>query len=110
LGLSQEQLAQAMGLSTQSVKDIEGCRMWVSHKTIVKLARALEVEVYQLLLPVHDSRAGEAPRSPLEILLTLQQDIKNEIDRQFYHLLTTCPRGILGLNGRTKNEEPRSEG
>jgi transcriptional regulator with XRE-family HTH domain len=41
LGLTQEKLAEATGLSFQTIKDIEGCRMWVSDKTIMKLAQAL---------------------------------------------------------------------
>jgi transcriptional regulator with XRE-family HTH domain len=91
LGFSQEKLAKAAELSVQTVNDIEGCRMWVSDKTIVKLAHALHVEVYQLLVPVFDTvKGGEkgmhAPSS-VEILLTLQQNIKNEIDLQFYRIL-----------------------
>jgi hypothetical protein len=38
--------------------DIEGCRMWVSDKTIIKLARVLHVEAYQLLVPI---RPAENP-------------------------------------------------
>jgi transcriptional regulator with XRE-family HTH domain len=91
LGISQEKLAQAAELSAQTVNDIEGCRMWVSDKTIMKLAHALQVEAYQLLVPVFEAgkrgeKEGLAP-SPVEILLTLQQNIKNEIDLQFYRIL-----------------------
>ncbi|MHB9291481.1 hypothetical protein Holit_00558 [Hollandina sp. SP2] len=91
LGISQEKLAQAAELSAQTVNDIEGCRMWVSDRTIMKLAHALQVEAYQLLVPVFETRnRGEKERlapSPVEILLTLQQNIKNEIDLQFYRIL-----------------------
>ncbi|GHT65771.1 hypothetical protein FACS1894110_08340 [Spirochaetia bacterium] len=51
LGISQEKLAMAAELSSQTINDIEGCRMWVSDKSIVKLAGALKVEAYQLLAP-----------------------------------------------------------
>jgi hypothetical protein len=33
------------------INDIEGCRTWVSDKTLVKLAAALQVETYRLFLP-----------------------------------------------------------
>ena len=51
LGLTQEKLAEIAELSAQTINDIEGCRMWVSDKTITKLAKVLHVEVYQLLIP-----------------------------------------------------------
>ncbi|MDR2717949.1 MAG: helix-turn-helix transcriptional regulator, partial [Treponema sp.] len=41
LGLTQEKLAEATDLSSQTINDIEGCRMWVSDKTILKLAKIL---------------------------------------------------------------------
>ena len=87
LGISQEKLAETADLSAQTVNDIEGCRMWVSDKTIVKLARALKVEAYQLLVPnIEEKKTGEtpeSPHSPAEILLTLQHNLKKQIDRQF---------------------------
>jgi ribosome-binding protein aMBF1 (putative translation factor) len=45
LGLSQEKLAEKAGISTNMVKDIEGCRTWISDKTLVKLAFALEINI-----------------------------------------------------------------
>ena len=51
LGFTQERLAEAANLSAQTINDIEGCRMWVSDKTITKLALVLHVEVYQLFIP-----------------------------------------------------------
>ena len=91
LGFSQAKLAQAAELSVQTVNDIEGCRIWVSDETIVKLAQALKVEAYQLLVPFFEAGKGgenEIHRSSaVEILITLQQEIKNEIDLQFYSIL-----------------------
>jgi transcriptional regulator with XRE-family HTH domain len=91
LGISQEKLAEAADLSAQTINDIEGCRMWVSDKTIVKLAQALEVEAYQLLLPNIEEKIPEetAVPSPAETLLTLQHNIKKQIDRQFDEVLRT---------------------
>lgn len=61
--------------------------MWVSDKTIVKLAKALQVEAYQLLLPSIEEKATESPHSPAEILLTLQHNLKKQIDQQFDEVL-----------------------
>ena len=51
LGLSQEKLAENAEISTMMVKDIEGCRTWVSDKTLISLASALKTDIYRLLMP-----------------------------------------------------------
>jgi transcriptional regulator with XRE-family HTH domain len=84
LGFSQEKLAETADLSAQTINDIEGCRMWVSDKTIAKLCQALHVEAYQLLLPHILEPENDYPvPSNSEILLALQQNIKKTIDMQF---------------------------
>jgi hypothetical protein len=50
---------------------IEGCRTWVSDKTLIKLANALEIDVFRLLLPVGLSKE--------EIISTLYIDIAQDI-------------------------------
>jgi transcriptional regulator with XRE-family HTH domain len=84
LGLSQEKLAEAANLSDQTINDIEGCRMWVSDKTIAKLCQALHVEAYQLLLPPLDEH--NAAPVPSAILFNIQQNLKKNIDVQFEEL------------------------
>jgi transcriptional regulator with XRE-family HTH domain len=42
LGITQEKLAEKAGISANMINDIEGCRSWVSDKTLVKLATALK--------------------------------------------------------------------
>jgi len=51
-GLTQEKLAEKAGISANMINDIEGCRTWVSDKTLVKLAAALKTETYRLFLPL----------------------------------------------------------
>jgi transcriptional regulator with XRE-family HTH domain len=51
VGLTQEKLSEKAGISANMINDIEGCRTWVSDKTLVKLAAALQVETYRLFLP-----------------------------------------------------------
>ena len=51
LGYTQEKFAEIANLSTQSISDIEGCRTWVSDKTLFRLAKALRVDISQLLAP-----------------------------------------------------------
>ncbi|MDR1316657.1 MAG: helix-turn-helix domain-containing protein [Spirochaetales bacterium] len=93
LGISQEKLAETSCLSAQTINDIEGCRMWVSDKTIVKLAEALHVEAYQLFIPVAGPQTKSLTTAPHTILLDLQQNIKKDIDKQFEKILKTDASG-----------------
>ena len=79
-GYSQEKLAEKAGLSAQTLNDIEGCRRWVSAKTLTKLAKALHIAEYQLFMP----ETGETSRkSSLKSLISLQHNIINTINIQF---------------------------
>ena len=48
---TQETLAEAIGVSTQNINDIEGKRRWPREETLVKLADILEIEIYELFVP-----------------------------------------------------------
>jgi len=50
-GFSQEILAEKMGISTNYLSDIEREKNWPSPLSLVKLANALEVEVFELFKP-----------------------------------------------------------
>jgi transcriptional regulator with XRE-family HTH domain len=81
LRFSQEKLAEAAGLSVQMVNDIEGCRKWVSDKTITRLSGALQTEVFQLLLPGNEDMK-ENNTSIARVVLDLKQELKAKIDSQ----------------------------
>jgi transcriptional regulator with XRE-family HTH domain len=72
LGISQEKLAEITDMSVQTINTIEGCRMWVSDKTITRLAKALNVEVFQLLIPFNAIK-NELSLSPAALLQELRQ-------------------------------------
>ena len=88
LGLSQEKLAELVALSDQTINDIEGCRTWVSDKTLVKIALALKVEVYQLIYPKTEADKLFPVRLPAEILLELRTKLENDMARRFDEVLT----------------------
>ncbi|MDR2747044.1 MAG: helix-turn-helix transcriptional regulator [Treponema sp.] len=83
LEYSQEKLAEKAGLSAQTLNDIEGCRRWVSAATMTKLAKALHVAEYQLLVPEGGEAAEAPPRSSLRSLISLQNNIIHTINIQF---------------------------
>jgi transcriptional regulator with XRE-family HTH domain len=82
-GYSQEKLAEKAGLSAQTLNDIEGCRRWVSARTMTRLAKALNIAEYQLLLPENGETAENPPKSSLKSLISLQNNIINTINIQF---------------------------
>ena len=59
---SQFTLAEKVNISTNFLADIEAGNTWVSAQTLVKLAQALEVEVFELLKP-----QNEDPKNKKEI-------------------------------------------
>jgi transcriptional regulator with XRE-family HTH domain len=50
-GWSQEKLAEKIEISTNYLSDIETGRGWVSPFSLIKLANALEIEVFELFKP-----------------------------------------------------------
>jgi transcriptional regulator with XRE-family HTH domain len=88
-GYSQEKLAEKTGLSAQTLNDIEGCRRWVSSKTMSKLANALNVAEYQLLVPENEEKAKKIRKSSLKTLISLHDNIINTINTQFDHAKDT---------------------
>ena len=50
-GLSQAKLAEKMEISTNYLSDIERKRGWVSPFSLVKLANALDIDVFELFKP-----------------------------------------------------------
>ena len=48
---TQEALAEKVNVSAQNINDIEGKRRFPRPETLVKIAEALDVEVYQLFIP-----------------------------------------------------------
>ena len=88
MGFSQEKLAEIVGLSSQTISDIEGCRTWGCAKTIVKIARALRIEAYQLLFPQTEAEKLFPVKIPSDILQDLKDIIKKDLDRRFSEVVT----------------------
>jgi transcriptional regulator with XRE-family HTH domain len=51
LGISQEKLAEKAQISSNMIRDIEGCRTWVSDTTLINIAAALKTDTYRLFMP-----------------------------------------------------------
>ena len=86
LGLSQEKLAENAGISTMMVKDIEGCRTWVSDKTLINLAISLQTDIYRLLMPdtalkdeIYQTIHNDLEVISQKILKDMENNLKNTI-------------------------------
>jgi transcriptional regulator with XRE-family HTH domain len=87
LHISQEKLAELADVSVQMVKRIEGRQTWVSDAMLSKLARALNVSSFQLLVPVDGSKIPEDAALISGILTNLHQNIRDDIDSHFDRFL-----------------------
>ena len=87
-GFTQEKLAEKAQISSNMLRDIEGCRTWVSDKTIIKIARAFDIEVYQLLFPQTEAEKLFPVKIPADILEDLKNVIKEDLDRRFDGIVT----------------------
>lgn len=88
-GLSQEKLAEAAGLSVQSISDIEGCRTWVSDKTLEKLASAFDADVFLLFMPPNEDDKNTLETFMhgrlMELRTALKEDIDDRLDKFYVH-------------------------
>ena len=89
LGLSQEKLAEIAGLSWQTINSIECHRTWVSDMTLESLADALNVETFQLLLPIEIN--DQNPINPDEALKKLMK-IKRSFDESFNEIVNLAKK------------------
>jgi transcriptional regulator with XRE-family HTH domain len=107
LGISQEKLAEMAGLSVQMVNCIEGCRAWISDKTLIALSNALGIEVYQLFVSSIENQQQDYHPLPSYWLLKLRQEIKADIsanvDIHFERLFNLSSQ-IISQNQHEKME------
>ena len=86
-GFSQEKLAEVASLSAQTISDIEGCRTWVSDKTLEKLAKVFNVAIFQLFMPPDEDNGDNLKANLYYRLTKLRISMKEDIDKrldQFY--------------------------
>jgi len=82
-GLTQEKLAEKAGISANMINDIEGCRTWISDKTLVKLTAALKIETYRLFTPLTltDNDIGKTALADLaQDLQKIRADFNDSFD------------------------------
>ncbi len=78
--LSQEEVAEYIGLDDKSISPIECGRSFISIKRINKLAEVLEIEPYQLFLPNDRQNPVNDNEKKLRIFSRLESCSKEELD------------------------------
>ena len=88
--LSQFALASKIDISTNFLADIEAGNTWVSALTLMKLAKAFEIEAYELLKPENkDTDPAEIDHTK-KMMANFSKDLaevlKNSVDKSVDHL------------------------
>ena len=93
---SQEALAEETGLSPQQINGIEGGRKFVSTDSLLKIASALGVEVYQLFIPQNQEPViiEETPENE-RIRLKMTDEIVEEIRQGVNKMLDKIKKNSL---------------
>ena len=101
LHISQEKLAEAADISMSHIQDIEYCKTWVSDKTLSQIARALNVEAYELLMPEGPKEGGQAGRNTAAIRQTagIINAKKRELRKQTSEAMDNLILEIVKLQG-----------
>ena len=86
--ITQEKLAEKAGISANMINDIEGCRTWISDKTLVKLAEALEIETYRLFIPSNLSESDVSKTVVTDLSNNLHK-IRNDFNSSFETVLNS---------------------
>ena len=86
---SQEKLAEKTKLSVQTIKDIESCRRWISDSTLTRLAKALNIPEFQLLLPEKYDDDRKYRKPALKSLIALKMKLKSVMEDQFEEAINT---------------------
>ena len=79
LGITQENLAAQSDISAAMMNDIEGCRTWISDKTLINISSALKIEAYRLFIPEFISGEAIPAEEIKELILELQDMLKTYI-------------------------------
>ena len=83
LRITRVKLAEYAGISVPYLADIERCRTWVSDKTLQSLARALNIEPWELIFSAPESKKDKnsgkstekAKRTQMAEIVTKKKEI-----------------------------------
>ena len=88
---SQFSLAAKISISTNFLADIEAGNTWISAQTLIKLAKAFEIEAFELLKPQKESESPQVQREidknkivlsqfSQDLTVVLQESVEKALD------------------------------
>jgi transcriptional regulator with XRE-family HTH domain len=89
LQYTQEKLAEKAKLSIQTIKDIESGRRWISDYTLTKIAKALNMSEFQLLIPEKYEADRKYRKTTSKSLVALKEKLRGFLDDQFENALNS---------------------
>jgi transcriptional regulator with XRE-family HTH domain len=102
LHITQARLAEYANISLPYMADIEYCKTWVSDKTLVSIANALNMEAYELLQPQdRKSDTGNDKKEQTMRLIaklvsnkkkTLKKSAEESLDDLLLQILKLCSK------------------
>ena len=96
--LSQLKLAEKANLSLGYICDLEGGRRWGTPETFAKLASALEINPFELLLPLSSEKININPAEipeTREYLATLNSNLRENINSAVNKAITESFSSIV---------------
>jgi transcriptional regulator with XRE-family HTH domain len=102
LHISQAKLAEYADISVPHMLDIEYCKTWVSEKTLSKIAKALNVEAYELLIPENNEKKEKTGgknrvlQQTAEVIKVKRKLLRKQVDETMDNLVLE----IIKLSGK----------
>jgi len=87
--------------------EIEQCKTWVSDKTLANIAKALNMEVYQLLIPESSGQSGESGKKAgvTQEMAKLIKTKKSELRKTIDDTMTDLTMELIKLNDKQSHPE-----
>ena len=101
LHITQAKLAEHAGVSVFHIVEIEQCKTWVSDKVLTNIAHALNMDVYELLLPppvlkpgkkkgkaMVNQQIAELIKTKKDLLRQSTSGVMEDLSMEIMHLIT----------------------
>ncbi|MCL1927307.1 MAG: helix-turn-helix domain-containing protein [Treponema sp.] len=104
LCITQEKLAEYASISVPYMRDIEYCKSWVSDETLDKIAKALSMEAYELLIPQKPHEGGKSDQNKAALRKTTELIIakKKELRKKAGEMMDELMHEIIQIHGKGK--------
>jgi len=105
LHISQSKLAEFANISVSHILDIEYCKTWVSDKTLQKIAQALSLESYELLIPEITIKTGKTKlkKNEREQIAVIIKGKKREMSKKIGEIMDDLTLELNKLYKSTKD-------